>query len=176
MNLRGEYHVENVTAYDQSVGKKEDGVDKMEIDKMEVDMPGVDAKKIPDPKSFPKTAPSDGKKQAQPSKPQPLDMDDLYPIFWSLQATFSQPKKLFDAAHFADFKNALEAMMTTFSTIKPDQGSRQKQGDETKRSSKRKHNDGEDDLASAFNPKYLTSRDLFELEVNPAPALEMYAC
>ncbi|KAH8895078.1 nuclear matrix protein [Thozetella sp. PMI_491] len=161
VNLRGEYHVENVTTYDESVAKKESGVDKMDVDS-----PESNGKKPADPKSSTKATASDAKKQSQATKSQPLDTDELYPIFWSLQATFSQPKKLFDAAHFAEFKQALESTMTTFSTVKPEQGSRQKQGDETKRGMKRKHNEGEDDLASAFNPKYLTSRDLFELEVN----------
>jgi THO complex subunit 1 len=37
--------------------------------------------------------------------------------------------------------------------------------EEGKRGMKRKRSQCEDDLANAFNPKYLTSRDLFELEV-----------
>ena len=162
VNLRGEYHVENVTTYDQSVGKKGDGADRMDVDSQDTDA----AKKAADSKPSSKPVAADGKKNGQPSKPQPLEMDELYPIFWSLQATFSQPKKLFDASHFTDFKHALEATMTTFSTVKPEQGSRQKHGEEGKRGAKRKYDDEEDELANAFNPKYLTSRDLFELEVS----------
>ena len=56
--------------------------------------------------------------------------------------------------------------MATFATVKAEQGSRQKQGDEPKRVLKRAADDGEDEWADAFNPKYLTSPDLFQLEVN----------
>ena len=163
VNLRGEYHVENVTTYDQSVGKKEEGADKMDIDSQ-----NTDTRKSTDAKSPPKTGAVDGKKPTQPTKQQPLEMDELYPIFWSLQATFSQPKKLFDASHFSEFKQALEATMLTFSAVKPDQGLRQRQSEESKRGTKRKQGDEDYELADAFNPKYLTSRDLFELEVGHA--------
>lgn len=60
--------------------------------------------------------------------------------------------------------------MTTFRSIKPDQGSRpvkqDKQVDDAKRGLKRKRSDDDDELADTFNPKYLTSRDLFELEIS----------
>jgi THO complex subunit 1 len=38
--------------------------------------------------------------------------------------------------------------------------------EDSKKGTKRKRGHGDDDLANAFNPKYLTSRDLFELEVS----------
>lgn len=140
VNLRGEYHVENVTTFDQEPPAAENGAEKMEVD-------------------------SDDKAQ----KDKPLDPDALYPIFWSLQESFNQPKKLFDPTHLASFKSGLEATMATFKSIKPEQSSRSrekqdKQGDEIKPTLKRKR-DNDDELASGFNPKYLTSRDLFKLEV-----------
>jgi THO complex subunit 1 len=99
-----------------------------------------------------------------------LKPDALYPIFWSMQASFSQPKRLFDQANFKHFKFGLEATMANFKQIKNDHGSRTVAAlDETKGGAKRKrkqpHNE---ELADTYNPKYLTSRDLFELEVkNP---------
>jgi len=139
VNLRGEYHVENVTTWDQEPPAA-DG------EKMDVD--------------------SDAKTQ----KDKPLDPDALYPIFWSLQESFNQPKKLFDSSHFAAFKAGLEATMATFRSIKPEQSSRVKErlernDEELRPSVKRKRDDVDEELAGGFNPKYLTSRDLFKLEV-----------
>lgn len=148
VNLRGEYHVENVTTFDQEVAVVEADGEKMDVD--------TDAK---------------------PQKDKPLDPDALYPIFWSLQESFNQPKKLFDPAHFAAFKSGLEATMATFRSIRPEQPSRAKEKQdrpaEEMPSLKRKRDDVDDELASGFNPKYLTSRDLFKLEVRLTTALSL---
>ncbi|KAB5570756.1 THO complex subunit 1 transcription elongation factor-domain-containing protein [Coniochaeta sp. 2T2.1] len=157
VNLRGEYHVENETSYDQEL-KKDDSAEQMDVD-----TPSNGARVTPDTKA----ASKDGKSASQPIRQ--LTADELYPVFWSLQAVFSQPKKLFDPAKLAEFKTGLEATMATFSTIKPEprKQEKDKQGDEAKRSPKEeKTDDGDDELANTFNPKYLTSRDLFELEIS----------
>ena len=155
VNLRGEYHVENVTTYDHEPTNSDGNTDKMDVDADE---------KMP-------IKNGDGKKQSQTEKP--LGPDALYPTFWSLQESFNQPKKLFDPTHFASFRAGLEATMATFRSIKPEPASRSKerldrQVEENKGSLKRKRDDDDDDdeLAGAFNPKYLTSRDLFKLEVS----------
>jgi THO complex subunit 1 len=55
-----------------------------------------------------------------------------------------------------------------FKSVQNDIGARPvKIAEDGKRGTKRKRSQGDDDLANAFNPKYLTSRDLFELEVCP---------
>lgn len=161
VNLRGEYHVENETTFDQGFKTDESA------EKMAVDMPSNGVREAPDTKALSKTASSDGKTGPQPDSR--LDLDQLYPVFWELQAIFSQPKKLFDPDNLAQFKAGLEATMATFSTIKPEARKQEKdrQGDDTKRSPKENPDDGDDELANTFNPKYLTSRDLFELEVMP---------
>ncbi|KAH6841142.1 THO complex subunit 1 transcription elongation factor-domain-containing protein [Chaetomium sp. MPI-CAGE-AT-0009] len=139
VNLRGEYHVENVTTFDQETPVA-DG------DKMDVDT------------------------DSKPQKDKPLDPDALYPIFWSLQESFNQPKKLFEPSHFASFKAGLEATMATFWSINPEKPARKEKQDkpeeEMNPSLKRKRDDVDDELASGFNPKYLTSRDLFKLEIS----------
>ncbi|KAF9875628.1 guanylate kinase [Colletotrichum karsti] len=115
VNLRGEYHVENVTVYDDLSTRKEDAPEDMELDKSN----GVaDA----DPKSQSKAVSFDAKKAAQAD--QPLEPDVLYPVFWSLQETFSQPKKLFETENLAGFKRGLEATMTAFRAIQNEQGQR----------------------------------------------------
>lgn len=142
VNLRGEYHVENVTTFDQDTLAAEEGVEKMDVD--------TETKSQNDKKA--------------------LEPDALYPIFWALQESFNQPKKLFDSAHFASFKAGLEATMETFWGISPEKPSRarerqDKPDEEINPSHKRKRGDVDEELASGFNPKYLTSRDLFKLEV-----------
>ncbi|KAK4153697.1 THO complex subunit 1 transcription elongation factor-domain-containing protein [Chaetomidium leptoderma] len=140
VNLRGEYHVENVTTFDQ-------------------EPPAADGEKM------------DVDTDAKPQKDKPLDPDALYPTFWSLQESFNQPKKLFDSSYFTAFKAGLEATMATFRSIRPEQPSRarekqDKPDEEMNPSTKRKRDDVDDELNSGFNPKYLTSRDLFKLEIS----------
>jgi len=143
VNLRGEYHLENVTTWDRDI-PAQDG------DKMDVD--------------------SEAKPQLDVKA---LDPDALYPIFWALQESFNQPKRLFEPSNLAAFKAGLEATIATFKSIKPEQPSRarerpEKPPEEIKHSLKKKRDDLDEELASGFNPKYLTSRDLFKLEVRIA--------
>ncbi|PTB62237.1 hypothetical protein BBK36DRAFT_68618 [Trichoderma citrinoviride] len=149
VNLRGEYHVENVTSYERS---EDDS--KMEID-TQTDTP----KEQGDTKAATKNGAQDSSKA--------LDPDTLYPMFWSLQESFSQPLKLFDTGHFAKFKGSLEATITAFQAIHDDSISSSKSMENLKRTLKRKRDDdGTETLPEAFNPKYLTSKDLFQLEIS----------
>ncbi|KAI0010273.1 THO complex subunit 1 transcription elongation factor-domain-containing protein [Xylariaceae sp. FL0662B] len=160
VNLRGEYHVENVTTFEETNAKPEESTDKMDVD-TEADTPkdGKEAKSTTKAVSF------DAKNKSPPEKP--LDTDALYPIFWSLQHYFSQPTTLFDAAQLVKFKAGMEATMTAFETVEKFQRST-KNNDESKIiPQKRKNPEGDDDLRrSTNNPKYLTSRELFELEIS----------
>jgi THO complex subunit 1 len=150
VNLRGEYHVENATTYETALA---DGDSKMDVD-------------TPVEESKSTTKGTDSKKGDKP-----LDADALYPLFWSLQESFSQPKKLFEGSHLTSFKESLRATMKAFQSIRNDRDSR-KAADEARRGLKRKREGGDDDdTTNAFNPKYLTSRDLFELEVSLATTM-----
>lgn len=156
VNLRGEYHVENVTTYDRDPVDTED---KMDVD---VETPGDGTLKSNGRRASSKAA--DSKKQPE----KPLDPDALYPIFWSLQDSFNQPKKLFDPKHFAAFKAGLETTLDTFRTIKepPRNKEKDRQSEENKRGLRKKREETDGELATSFNPKYLTSRDLFKLEIS----------
>ncbi|KAM0236475.1 hypothetical protein ACHAPO_005107 [Fusarium lateritium] len=140
VNLRGEYHVENVTTYEKATADDDS--------KMALDVPDEQSES----KSIPKS--TDSKKE---DKEKPLPTDELYPLFWSLQEYFSQPKKLFETINLSSFKESLAATINVFQTVHND----------SKRSLKRKRETGEEDEGSnAFNPKYLTSKDLFDLEIS----------
>ncbi|KAI1460587.1 THO complex subunit 1 transcription elongation factor-domain-containing protein [Annulohypoxylon moriforme] len=161
VNLRGEYHVENVTTFEDIPAKSNDSADTMVID-TESDS-AKDGKG--ENKSTTKAVSFDSKNKPAPEKP--LDTDALYPVFWSLQHYFSQPTTLFDSTELSKFKAGLEATMSAFETVEKLQRST-KGSDENKLiPQKRKQSEGDDDLRSSTNnPKYLTSRELFELEIS----------
>ncbi|KAI3398451.1 hypothetical protein diail_9132 [Diaporthe ilicicola] len=167
VNLRGEYHTQNVTIYDQEPSKADSSEDKMDVDSeatpaKDGDRPGP-AKAV----SF-----SDRKEAALEK---PLDADALYPVFWSLQESFNQPKKLFSPTHFSQFKTSLQATMAAFKAKPVQQEPKSsKQAEESKRGLKRKQSSDVDAIVDTFNPKYLTSRDLFELEIGDL-SLRRYA-
>ncbi|KAJ5708108.1 hypothetical protein N7488_007909 [Penicillium malachiteum] len=178
VNLRGEFHTENVTSYDEiskptTADENEDttmteGNDESAItdgpldgttDKQEngvsPDQPGS---------QVPKVVVSGGSK----GKPKDnVDLDVLYPIFWNLQSFFSSPSKMFDAERFASFKTGLDATLQAFNNIQTDIENRSgsRPSDEAQKSHKRKRTHDENEVGTSFNPKYLTSRDLFDLEV-----------
>ncbi|XMA12352.1 hypothetical protein WAI453_005143 [Rhynchosporium graminicola] len=161
VNLRGEFHVENVTTFD-TVPSTETNSEQMEIDtKTEPtakDSDGASKKPNEDQSSLAK-----GVTFSKTEKS--MSADELSPIFWALQQSFSQPRKLFDSAQFSGFKLGLEATMHMFKSVEST-GRPTKVPEDGKRGTKRKRGQGDDDLANAFNPKYLTSRDLFELEIS----------
>ncbi|TVY28658.1 Uncharacterized protein LHYA1_G002303 [Lachnellula hyalina] len=166
VNLRGEYHTENVTAFDELPAKEQEP-EGMDVD-LDTDKPTVPSLKVPTNgvSRMSKTA-EEGKGVASPKPEKPMSIDELYPIFWSLQQSFSQPKKLFDQAHFTNFKRGLQATMVMFKSVQSESNGRStKATDDSKKGTKRKRGEGDEDLANTFNPKYLTSRDLFELEIS----------
>jgi len=102
-------------------------------------------------------------RQGAEEPPKTLDIDTLYPIFWSLQHSFSNPPRLFKENNFKDFRGGLEATLAKFKEVPKVIQS----GDvERKKGPKPSSGDSYDAFANTFNPKYLTSRDLFKLELS----------
>lgn len=95
------------------------------------------------------------------------ELDALYPIFWSLQESFSMPTRLFDTKHFQTFRQGLQSTIRKFQTVHQEQQARgtSRLLDDSKRTLKRKRNSFGDEVSNSINPRYLTSRDLFDLEV-----------
>lgn len=108
-----------------------------------------------------------GEQAGEETRETDKEMDSLYPIFWALQESFSMPTRLFDAKHFHVFKEGLESTLGKFQSVHQDLLARgpPKNLDENRRVAKRKLNGVEDEILNSFNPRYLTSRDLFDLEV-----------
>ena len=191
VNLRGEFHTENTTTFDPPEDKDEpmDGVkNEQEPQSNGVDVEGEDkeqhsteggqesatkttnvnaSQKEPEQKSEDQmNSASAQNKTATDSKAEDAKKNDipnsqeLYADFWSLQNLFSNPQKAFDTDALSRFKRSLEITIKKFrATPKVPRVSTQ--------SRKRKRNeDSISKFASAFNPKYLTSRDLFDLELS----------
>ena len=180
VNLRGEFHVENVTTYEALPSKQDivtnEGMDIVQSGvKLTVDEParenGKGAVELPEAVSQDQTSSSKtvkfDTKEGERQDPE-MDMDALYTSFWSLQDFFSQPTRLFEEVNLKSFKRGLQATLHKFRGV---QHAHQPRGlsrppDEGRRGAKRKRGGPEDDSSSALNPKYLTSRDLFDLEIS----------
>lgn len=182
VNLRGEYHTENVTTFDEiarSAAKENEEMDVDTSDEKEASTTAEGQKSNNDSQT---SASGDSQSNSQETTKtpkvvvsrgddqkgkKPVDLDALYPMFWGLQAYFSAPTKVFDPQHFASFKSGLEATLSSFRNINTDldNQSTSRASEDLRKSNKRKQTADGPEIASSFNPKYLTSRDLFDLEV-----------
>ncbi|USW55519.1 Putative THO complex, subunit THOC1 protein [Septoria linicola] len=167
VNLRGEFHVENTTKFDVEDGAN----DQMQVDTELSEATSFSKENTPQPVQAGKPG-----SKAVPIKPPKktteeaiLSTNELYPIFWRLQHDFSDPTRLFERANFELFKKGLASTLIKFK--KTPTVVQTKAGEEDKRGTKRKlhesgNNASSDHLLDNYNPKYLTSRDLFDLELS----------
>ena len=167
VNLRGEYHTENVTTYEETVVDTNGEAEKMDVDSTTGEKDKDGDKDSKDTKSAGAKAVSFDAKKDPAADKEKLDTNALYPVFWSLQQYFSQPLKLFEAESLAKFKAGMDATVKAFETVEKSQKVSKSSDDTKDVSRKRKRFESDDDVESSnFNPKYLTSRDLFDLEVS----------
>ncbi|KAJ8107750.1 hypothetical protein OPT61_g8650 [Boeremia exigua] len=158
VNLRGNFHVENVTTFEEFLNEANADEDSMQVDN-DTTTPSI--KTVAEPEEAPSKPSSARKSKDEP--PKTLDVDTLYPVFWSLQHSFSNPPRLFEENNFKDFRSSLEATLAKFKEVpKVIQSSDL----ERKKGPKPSSGDSYDAFANTFNPKYLTSRDLFKLELS----------
>jgi THO complex subunit 1 len=146
VNPRGDFHTDNVTSFEDSANTA------MEIDSSESTLTAA-------------AVSSDTPTAEEPTSSN-ISADELYPVFWTLQQAFSNPPRLFKDENFEGFKKGLESTLEKFKDV-PIVSQR---SSESSKGTKRKGDEmeGRDEFASTFNPKYLTSRDLFSLEVRYA--------
>lgn len=181
VNLRGEFHVENLTTFDDlptATDEQETG-DRMEVDTEEAADNGQDVKAeeegkadgdikaAPVPYSDDTASANISSKGQDSQLPDKIEFGNLYSKFWSMQQTFSNPTKAFAQNDFTDFKSSLELTIKAFKAVSKLVQTKEtvRQGESNTRSLKRTRSRESDELASSFNPKYLTNKDLFELEV-----------
>lgn len=183
MNLRGEYHVDNITTYDETPSVISGSPERMDLDGDGDKQPDIADPDQYDTSTKDLTQPGDGNQatkdtkvakfeanahhETRDEKTAVIDTNKLYPIFWSLQQYFAMPTTIFDPANLKAFKGGLEATVGKFKEVQKDFETRgsSKPPEEGKHGIKRKRGGASEEMASSFNPKYLTSKDLFELEV-----------
>jgi len=181
VNLRGEFHTENVTVFDETVGKSGLASDEMDVDtevKQEVQEakapptgPAADikTKMTSSASATPTKVAAADTKETKQEEPE-MDMDTLYTKFWSLQRLFSDPRLAFSNMELDTFKIGLEATLKKFKSVPKilqTRGTPRPPHDQQPKGLKRKRSAaGQDEFASNFNPKYLTNHDLFELEIS----------
>ncbi|KEF63187.1 uncharacterized protein A1O9_01164 [Exophiala aquamarina CBS 119918] len=187
VNLRGEFHVENATTFDPALKKSEDAIKPMELDPTDAQSHTPQAtseaqtpashshlqdsdQKSSTARGTPVPRPSKISESKDPAPLPPPDLDALYPKFWTLQSFFSSPTRLFEATNMSTFKDGIEQTLSCFKSVSQSSTSTTNSSD-IKRGLKRKRTSESDVTsstvsASTFNPKYLTNRDLFDLEVH----------
>lgn len=168
VNLRGEYHTENVTNFEKDPPTSDDAPESMDV-VMESDTAQTEATPLPtDNKDKDGRLPSKQQVAADvESKSEDIKKEntDFYPIFWRLQNDFSDPTRLFQDENFGPFKDGIEDTLAKFR--KTPVVAQTKNAGDTQRGIKRKLGDETgDQYANNYNPKYLTSRELFGLEVS----------
>ncbi|MCJ1431102.1 hypothetical protein MMC27_000453 [Xylographa pallens] len=172
--------MDNITTYDQTHAQISSNPDRMDVDLDDTtksnltgqDRTSNNIKELPLSVINPE-APKDAKvvkveSKGLESKESAIDADALYPVFWSLQDYFSAPTRLFEATNMKSLRSSLEATLIQFKEVQKDVEVRSssRPPEENKRGKKRKRGGNGEETASSFNPKYLTSRDLFELEIS----------
>jgi THO complex subunit 1 len=180
VNLRGKFHTENVTTFEDYLQASLPTEDAMQIDASGSNSDGKHGVPTRDQTQVATSGGSgsvvgsgasatrldtnsfDDETEAKERKPT-MDIHELYPVFWSLQQSFSNPPRLFEQDRFQEFQKGLEATLAKFKEVpKVIQA-----GDSARKTrTQSRSDDKSDQFASAFNPKYLTSRDLFKLEVH----------
>jgi THO complex subunit 1 len=182
MNIRGEFHTDNVTEYDKDVTPVKKEPSASETPAAE-DESMTDATAQPDDKL---ALPSSDSKTAAKKKEEEedIDLDTLYPIFWNLQSYFSDPSKLFEKEeNFEEFKTGLVLTLNKFKKIgnsnskssdhehykpppsTPSLTAALPVGSKSEPSLADKRKRESETTSEHFNPKYLTGRELFELEI-----------
>lgn len=140
LNIRGTFNTENVTTYEELIGS-------------------LDAEGDEDVR--------DQDENASSQKAEEEANDILYAKFWSIQAVFADPTLVFDQRKLDDFKDKLTEVLQVLKKKPRDGGNRGKfqkrkwkNGDATSEAEDN-NNDDED----VFVPKWMTRRDLFDLQL-----------
>ena len=158
VNLKGDFHKENLTIYESGLPPDNDETP------LDDAMEGVEASNAGHLTS--ELGPRLESNNASVTKTnQPLLSTEsgLYPAFWTMQQAFSNPPEFFFRENRIDeFKPTLEATLEKFRQVpKVNQAA----ADVRRADQNSEKNESDNQFASTFNPKYLTSRELFALEV-----------
>ncbi|KAI5269479.1 nuclear matrix protein [Aureobasidium subglaciale] len=161
VNLRGEFHTENITVFEKDIPAQLDVPEAADVD-----MEGNAEAEFQTKDLHGTEATQSTKETTKATTENKGDEDsEFYPIFWRLQHDFSNPTRLFEDENFTPFKDSIEKTLINFK--KTPVVAQTKGAGDAQRGIKRKLGDETSDpYASNYNPKYLTSRELFGLELS----------
>jgi THO complex subunit 1 len=151
VNLKGDFHKENLTTFESKLESQvSEGASSEDA------MTGVETAEAVD------TEEADHKSVS--NSPALATEALLYPAFWTMQEAFSNPPEyFFKQNRMEEFKTTLEATLAKFREV-PKVNQAAADGRGAKRDASEV--DNQDGFATTFNPKYLTSRELFSLELS----------
>jgi THO complex subunit 1 len=151
VNRHGDFNIDNVTTFEELSNQ--------------IATNGDTANKDPDTMdtSADATAESEVKEDDKDSA-NATSTEALYPVFWGMQTSFAYPPQILQTEAFAGFKESFEKTLATLKSVPKLLSSN---GSDRDRVPKRDIDDVEkDDFVAGLNPKYLTSRELFDLEAS----------
>lgn len=171
VNLRGEFHVDNTTTFDAD-DTADDHDDEMDVDATpQATTPKQDGARTADSNNVAEGKRGGNKDGGKKNIEEAVLPDhQLYPIFWRLQHDFSNPTRLYDSENFTAFKKGLTSTIAKFK--KSPTVVQTKIVDDDRKGMKRAFSEDDEPEQNTehavdnYNPKYLTSRDLFHLELS----------
>jgi THO complex subunit 1 len=157
VNPKGEFHKENITAYEGMASSNSQDASQLPVQEPRGEGSAESLK-------LPSTSLVDAKDKSE-GQAALLGEDDLYPIFWMMQEAFSNPPEyFFKSKRTEEFKWGLEATLAKFIAVpKVNQAAAAESRSGNKRTASEMEH--QDEIVDTFNPKYLTSKELFSLEV-----------
>jgi THO complex subunit 1 len=154
VNRHGDYNSENVTTFDKVPQKESSQINSEDTMMLDATPSNEDTSNSYD---------ANAKKADDVPQTPMVENDELYPVFWGLQKSFAYPPSVWEPATLAGFKSSFEATLEKFKEMR---NVLTTSNSEQRRGIKRTPEEAETyDLSYSFTPKYLTSRELFELEV-----------
>ncbi|KAF3901915.1 hypothetical protein ABW21_db0205666 [Orbilia brochopaga] len=162
VNLRGEFHVDNKTTFDSDEENSQRTLTAHDVQK-EQELAQADSQTPDAYGDAMEVTPSDASLTADTYL-------KLYTTLWSTQHDFVEPQRLFQKPNLDNFKASLDTVIKAFKASIDEHGHNLPSATlEIKRGIKRKRG-SEDTQAELnnYNPKYLTSRELFDLEACPS--------
>ncbi|KAG4306312.1 hypothetical protein PORY_000300 [Pneumocystis oryctolagi] len=157
LNLRGDFHVENVTVLDDLKNIMNEDLKKMDEILKEDGLLNIKEKR---------------NEIHEHEKREKNFMETFYTIFWSTQKFFSDPSLLYNSKEFQEFKSNTSVILDKIKSLEDEHlktnevKSESRKGDRKKKVDSFKHQLSQDYLQTYFSPKFLTNYKLLKLELS----------
>ncbi|KAG4302276.1 hypothetical protein PCK1_001548 [Pneumocystis canis] len=156
LNLRGDFHIENVTIFDNLKNSVNDDLKRQdEIQKNNGILNNKDKKS----------------ESYDHERKEKISHEAFYTVFWSVQNFFSDPSLLYNPKGFQEFKSNTSIILDKIKSLEDELKINETKLDSKKSDRKRKTDflksqSVQDYFQAFFNPKFLTSYKLLKLELS----------